>query len=100
VWHSVTYVKTVFEQRSRVYNAVRYTVFFLVDPDDRVIMESQCTVTALHCALRGLLELLCFTLISLPIDVWCYVTLLKLYILGKRLESHVHYTLYLPLYIL
>ena len=40
-----TYVKTCergrvkdFEQRSRVYNA-----FFPVDPDNRVIMESQCS---------------------------------------------------------
>ena len=40
-----TYVKTcergrvkVFEQQSRVY----YAVFFTVDPDDRVIMELQC----------------------------------------------------------
>ena len=42
-----------FEQRSRVYNAVRYnavfitrsviTWFFPVDPDDRVIMELQCS---------------------------------------------------------
>ena len=25
------------------YNAVRYNAFFPVDPDDRVIMELQCT---------------------------------------------------------
>ena len=32
-----------FEQRSHVYNAVGYNGFFPVDPDDRVIMESQCS---------------------------------------------------------
>ena len=32
-----------FEQRSRVYNAVHYNAFFPVDPDDRVIMELQCS---------------------------------------------------------
>jgi len=31
-----------FEQRSHVYNAVYYNMFFPVDPGDRVIMESQC----------------------------------------------------------
>ena len=31
-----------FEQRSHVYNAVRYNAFSPVDPDDRVIMEPQC----------------------------------------------------------
>jgi len=31
-----------FKQRLRVYNAVRYNPFFPMDPDDRVIMESQC----------------------------------------------------------
>jgi len=31
-----------FNQRSRVYYTVRYNDFFHVDPDDRVIMESQC----------------------------------------------------------
>ena len=48
--HLFTYVKTCergrvkdFEQRSRVYNAVRYNAFFPVDPDDRVTMESQCS---------------------------------------------------------
>ena len=51
VGHLFTYVKTCervgrvdFEQRSRVYNTVRYNVvFFHVDPDNRVIMESQCS---------------------------------------------------------
>ena len=45
------YVKTCesgrikdFEQRSRVYNVVRYNAgFFPVDPDNRVIMELQCS---------------------------------------------------------
>jgi len=31
------------EQRSRVYNAVRYIAFFARGPDDRVIMELQCS---------------------------------------------------------
>ena len=31
-----------FEQRSGVHNGVRYNAFFLMDPDDRVIMELQC----------------------------------------------------------
>ena len=46
------YVKTCerghvkdFEQRSRVYNAVLFDAVFPVDPDDRVIMELQCTLT-------------------------------------------------------
>ena len=35
-----------FEQRPRVYNAVRYNAFFPVDADDRVIIESQCNTEA------------------------------------------------------
>ena len=49
--HLFTYVKTCerdhvkdFEQRLRVYNAVRYNAFFPVDPDNRVIMELQYTI--------------------------------------------------------
>jgi len=37
-----------FEQRSCVYNADRYNSFFPVDPDDRVIMELQCTMNLRH----------------------------------------------------
>ena len=38
----------VFEKQSRVYNEVRYNVFFTLDPNDRVIMESQC-ITRTSC---------------------------------------------------
>ena len=33
-----------FEQRLRVYNAVRYNAFFSCGPDDHVIMELQCSM--------------------------------------------------------
>ena len=49
VGHLFTYVKTCergcdkdFEKQSRVCNVVRYNVIFPVDPDNLVIMESQC----------------------------------------------------------
>ena len=55
VGHLFTYVKTCerghvndFEQRSRVYNAVRYNAFFLLDPDDRDLMESQCILKLMN----------------------------------------------------
>ena len=55
VGHLSMYVKTCergrikdFEQRSRVYNEVRINPLFSVDPDDRVIMESQCIYTGYH----------------------------------------------------
>ena len=47
------YVKTCergrikdFEQRLRVYNAVRYNAFFPVDADHRVIMETSVYIQA------------------------------------------------------
>ena len=51
VGHLFMYVKTCerdrvkdFEQRSRVYNRVRYNAgFFPWTHDDRVVMESQCS---------------------------------------------------------